>query len=285
MNNGPEPMPAASPSPGWTGGQIAALVLSLVVTNAVTATAVYFARPMPPPETLVDPPLGVQTKTIDFFGRLDADQREAAISSPDTRGPFVIQSSSDPEAPEDCRLAVNDEEVHRSRCSRFHYEYRLQARAGVKITFEFTASIGIDDADLSLQITLQIELSATVDVNGTLFGSVRPELGTLLGFGYASTERGPYSQIADEPLSLAPGKSTNFTRVAQGWVWINITVTVEVTYEVRIEGKLVVEGGCAGGVVNAYAWIEQKTEFSVDVNITATGGSVDGTLVIEGMTK
>lgn len=273
-------MPAVAPSPGWTRNNIAILVVLLVVTNAVTAATVIILVSQPD-----DPRLLVPTKTIKYFAPLDTGQREVTVSSQDAKGPFVLESSSEGQVPEDCRLAVNDEEVHKSRCSSFRFEYLLQARAGIRITFEFTASIGIQDTASSLEITLEIEQGAKIDVVGDLVTVPQPGVGALSAFGFASSERGPYREIVHEPYNLTSGASQGFHGEARGWVWINITASVEVTYEIQINQKIVITGGCAGGVVNAYVWIEERVKFSVDVDITATGAPADGSVVIEGMTE
>ncbi len=277
---GPEPIAGPAPGSDWTAVRILVLVFVLVVTNAVTAVVIYYVTPRP------DPPLIVPTQTLFYVGRIDAGQAEATVHSTDTKGPFIVEATSPPGSLEDCTLTVNEQESHRARCSKFHYEYRFQARAGFKITFEFKVSLVFpSEGPVSLQISVRIAGEAGVQPSSNVeLTAVYEESGFLPAFGYqAQTQNNPIPTFV-ATFDLPPNASAQFPETFKGGVWVNITALTTLTFEIRVNGLVVVEGTCAGVIVTSYYWVESELEFSFELTITAEEMPVAGILTLEGIT-
>ncbi len=277
---GSEPIAGSTPSSGWSAVQIVVLVVILVVTNVATGLAIYFLTPRP------DPPLVVSTKTLFYVAQIDTDQAEATVYSSDTKGPFTVEATSPPGSLEDCTLTVNEQESHRAKCSSFHYEYRFQARAGFKISFEFTVSLGFpSNGPLSPQVSVQIAREAEIQPSANVeLRVVDEESGFLLAYGYKSQTQSDSFRTFVATFDLPPNASAEFPETFKGRVWVNITASTTLTYEMKVNGLVVVEGTCAGIIVTSYYWVDSKLDFSFELTITAEEVPVAGILTLEGIT-
>lgn len=62
--------------------------------------------------------------------------------------------------------------------------------------------------------------------------------------------------------------------------WVNVTASVTITYKITIDTLIVVEGDCRGSTTTHYHWIDEETDFDIEVEIEAHDDRANGTVAI-----
>jgi len=97
---------------------------------------------------------------------------------------------------------------------------------------------------------------------------------------WASEDSGAAQVLLDWNFDVpAHQAQQNITR-GDGWTWINITVSVTITYRVTIDKATVIEGDCRGFTVNHYHWLDEETDFDIEIEVEAHNERANGTVEI-----